>query len=268
MTDSVKVTREGEIAQVLLNRPEAYNACDLEMAESLSRHLITLAVDDEVRGIVIAGEGKAFCAGGDVKWVFGFPQGPAAAFHELAARVHQAILEIRRMPKPVIAAIDGIAAGGGFSLALACDFRIMSHSAILRQAYTSNGLCINGGGTFFLPRLVGLARALEIAAFDRPISSEQALSWGLTTKIAEDGCALEEAMALARELARASLNSFGWSKQLLTDSLNTAFETHIERERVGICSCASHPDGKEGLRAFSEKRRPVFAASRQSERSG
>ena len=207
---------------------------------------------------MISGEGRAFCAGGDLKWAIDFPKGPSAAFHELAGRFHQAILEIRRMSKPVIAAVNGIAAGGGFSLALACDFRVMARSAILRQAYTSNGLCINGGGTFMLPRLVGLARALEIVAFDKPISSEQALAWGLATKVVEDGRALEESVNIARELAKRSLNSFGWAKQLLTDAFDTAFEAHIEREREGLTSCASHPDGKEGLGAFVEKRKPLF----------
>ena len=162
------------------------------------------------------------------------------------------------MSKPVIAAINGIAAGGGFSLALACDFRVMAESAVLRQAYTSNGLCVDGGGSFILPRLVGLARALEIMAFDQPISSEQALSWGLVTKITQDGKALEEAMIMARELIKGSLHSFGWSKKLLTDSFNSSLETHIERERRGLSSCAAHPEGKEGLTAFAEKRKPVF----------
>jgi len=176
----------------------------------------------------------------------------------LAASFHQAILEIRRMPKPVIAAINGLAAGGGFSLALACDFRVMARSATLRQAYTSNGLSIDGGGTFILPRIVGLARALEITGFDAPISSEQALTWGLVTKVADDGHAVEEAVHMAHELSRGSLNSFGWSKRLLTDSYNTPFEAHIERERLGLCSCAEHADGKEGIRAFVARRKPVF----------
>jgi 2-(1,2-epoxy-1,2-dihydrophenyl)acetyl-CoA isomerase len=162
------------------------------------------------------------------------------------------------MPKPVIAAINGIAAGGGFSLALACDFRVMAESAVLRQAYTSNGLCIDGAGSFILPRLVGMARAMEIMAFDKAISSEQALSWGLVTKVVKDGGTLEEATLMARELTQISLYSFGWSKKLLTDSLNTSFETHIERERRGLSSCAAHPEGQEGLRAFAEKRKPVF----------
>jgi 2-(1,2-epoxy-1,2-dihydrophenyl)acetyl-CoA isomerase len=260
MSEPVTVTQDNGIAKLILNRPAAFNAFDHNMIEHFARHLVALAADNTVRGVVLSGEGKGFCAGGDLKWVSEFPLGPSAAFHKLAASFHQAILEIRRMPKPVIAAINGIAAGGGFSLALACDFRVMARSATLRQAYTSNGLCVNGGGTFMLPRLVGLARALEIVGFDAPMSSEKALAWGLVTKVADDGHALEEAMNMAHELSKGSLNSFGWSKQLLTDSFNSAFEAQIERERLGLCSCAEHPDGKEGLRAFVDKRRPVFLA--------
>jgi len=252
------MTRDDGIAKLMLDRPEVFNAFDHDMVEHFARHVVMLAVDDNVRGVVISGRGKVFCAGGDLKWVSEFPLGASAAFHKLAASFHQAILEIRRMPKPVIAAINGIAAGGGFSLALACDFRVMDKSAVLRQAYTSNGLCIDGGGTFMLPRLVGLARALEIVAFDKPISSAQALTWGLTTKVVEDGRSVEEAVEMAHKLTDGSANSFGWSKQLLTDSFNTAFEAQIERERAGLCSCAAHPDGKEGLQAFVEKRKPVF----------
>jgi 2-(1,2-epoxy-1,2-dihydrophenyl)acetyl-CoA isomerase len=259
MAETVLVELKRRIATVLLNRPETFNAFDLDMIELFANQLTALALDNSVRGIVISGAGKCFCAGGDLKWANSFPQGPSSAFHTLAARFHQAILEIRRMSKPVIAAVNGIAAGGGFSLALACDFRIMDQSAVLRQAYTSNGLCIDGGGTFTLPRLVGLARALEIVAFDRPVSSEQALAWGLTTKVVEDGHSVEEAVDMAHELASGSLNSFGWSKQLLTDSFNMSFEAQIERERAGLCSCAAHADGKEGLQAFVEKRKPIFA---------
>jgi 2-(1,2-epoxy-1,2-dihydrophenyl)acetyl-CoA isomerase len=252
------MTQDDGIAKLILNRPAVFNAFDHDMAEYFARQVIMLAVDDHVRGVVISGEGKGFCVGGDIKWASEFPVTPSVAFHKLAATFHQAILEIRRMPKPVIAAINGIAAGGGFSLALACDFRIMARSATLRQAYTSNGLCIDGGGTFTLPRIVGLARALEIAGFDAPISSDKALTWGLVTRVVDDGHALGEAVNMARALRDGSLNSFGWSKQLLTDSFNSAFEAHLERERLGLCSCAEHPDGKEGLQAFVDKRKPVF----------
>jgi len=258
MPEPVKAVLCGEIATILFDRPKAFNAFDLDAITVFADHLINLAADETIRGVVITGQGKSFCAGGDLKWVNGWPEGPAAAFHNLAARYHQAIVEIRRMRKPVIAAINGIAAGGGFSLALACDFRIMEKSAVLRQAYTSNGLSIDGGGSFTLPRLVGLARAMEIAAFDRQISSERAMKWGLVTKIAEDGKSLEEAILMAEELAQGSRTSFGLTKQLLTDSFNASFEAHIERERDALRFAAGQADGQEGLAAFLEKRKPVF----------
>jgi len=258
MSELIEVAIEAPIAQVALNRPAAYNAFDYEMISQFGEHLTVLAGDENVRAVVITGLGKAFCAGGDLKWALGNSARPAAAFHRLAARFHLAVLEIRRMLKPVVAAINGVAAGGGFSLALACDFRIMEKSAVLRQAYTSSGLCIDGGGTFTMPRLVGYARALEIAAFDEPISSDRALAWGLVTKVVADGHALEEATKTARQLTRKSLNSFAWCKKLITDSFNTSFETQIENERAALEACADHPDGREGLSAFSEKRKPRF----------
>lgn len=258
MAERVELKRDGNIAIVTLNRPEAYNAVDLETVQQCLEYLISLSVDNTVRAVILTGSGKAFSAGGDLKWALDFPQGHAAAFHELAARFHQAVLEIRRMRKPVIAAVNGVAAGAGFTVSLACDFRIMARSAFFQQAYTSAGLCIDGGGTFTLPRIVGLARAMEIAAFDRPINAEQALTWGLVTEVVDDGQVLEAAVKMARELAQRSMYSFGWAKQLLTDSFTTSFETQIERERQGLRSCAGHPDGQEGIKAFSEKRKPVF----------
>ena len=258
MSDLIETLQIDAVAKIILNRPEAYNAFNYDMVSQLASRLIFLAGDDSVRGVVITGKGKAFCAGGDLKWALGSPGRAGAAFHSLAAQFHLAVLEIRRMKKPVVAAVNGVAAGGGFSLALACDFRVMDKSALLRQAYTSNGLCIDGGGTFTLPRLVGIARALEIAAFDEPITADQALSWGLVTKVVEDGQALNEAAAMAHRLSHRALNSFAWSKQLITDSYHTSFETQLESERTALEACADHPDGQEGLTAFSEKRKPKY----------
>jgi 2-(1,2-epoxy-1,2-dihydrophenyl)acetyl-CoA isomerase len=162
------------------------------------------------------------------------------------------------MEKPVVAAINGIAAGGGFSLALACDFRVMGQSARLRQAYTSSGLSIDGGGSFTLPRLVGLARAMEIMAFDDPISSTRALEWGLVTKVVPDQEVLRETRNMLVDLTKTALHSFAWSKKLMTDSFNNTLETQLELERQGISACAAHPNGQEGIRAFIEKRKPSF----------
>ncbi len=260
MEESIELRVEDGIALVTLNRPKTYNAFDLPMVQLLADKLVSVALDPGVLGVVISGEGKAFSAGGDLKWINGYGENHGAAFHELAARYHQAILEIRRMPKPVVAAINGPAAGGGFSIALACDFRIMEASATLRQAYTSNGLSIDGGGTFALPRLVGLARAMEIAAFDQPISAETALSWGLVTEVVEDGEGMKRAIQLVEDMKKRSLSSFAASKRLITDSFDTKFETQLEKERELLSWCADLPNGREGIAAFLEKRKPVFGS--------
>lgn len=258
MKQFISIAYHQDIAQIALNRPEAYNAFHIEMITELARQLTRIATDPAVRGVVLCGEGKAFCAGGDLKWAVGFAERAGASFHALAAQFHAAIVEIRRMKKPVAAAIHGVAAGGGFSLALACDFRVMESSAVFRQAYTSSGLCIDGGGTFSLPRLVGLARAMEIAAFDQPISSEQALAWGLVTRVVPDGTAREAASTLLAPIVHGSLHSFGWSKRLLADAFDHSLEYQLELEREGLEACAEHPDGRQGLTAFIEKRKPVF----------
>lgn len=261
MTACIDVAIRGSIAEVVLNRPRAYNAFDLDMMRQLTDALMRLADDDVVRGLLISANGSAFCAGGDLKWATGGEKTPARAFHELAACFHQAILEIRRMPKPVAAAIDGVAAGGGFSLALACDFRIMAQSAVLRQAYTSAGLCLDGGGSFHLPRLVGLARALEIAAFDRPITARRAEQWGLATRVVPDGTARRQAFDLLDQLAGTAVHAFGRAKQLFTDAFHHSIESHLELERQALCACAEHPEGREGLTAFAEKRKPRFSSA-------
>ena len=258
MTDPILTHQHGAILEIVLNRPEAYNALNLEVMVMLSDALASAATEDSIKGIMITGKGKAFCSGGDLKWISQQAVDASSTLYKLAPQFHIAITAIRRMGKPVVAAINGIAAGGGFSLALACDFRVMAESAALRQAYTSSGLSIDGGGTFALPRLVGLARALELAAFDQPISSAKALAWGLATKVVPDGRLVEEAMSLLQGLAKSALHSFAWSKRLLTESFNNTLETQLEMERQGISDCAGHPDGQEGIKAFIEKRKPVF----------
>jgi 2-(1,2-epoxy-1,2-dihydrophenyl)acetyl-CoA isomerase len=258
MNDPILTQQHENILQITLNRPEAYNALNMEMMISLTEAMSAASADNAIKGVMITGNGKAFCAGGDLKWVAQQADEAGAVLHKLAPQFHLAIVEIRHMEKPVVAAINGIAAGGGFSLALACDFRVMAESAQLRQAYTSSGLSIDGGGTFALPRLVGLARALEIAAFDQPISSAQALEWGLVTKVVPDGQVVEEARSMLEKLAKSALHSFAWSKRLLIGSFNNTLETQLELERQGISDCAAHPNGQEGIKAFIEKRKPSF----------
>jgi len=258
MDKPVLTQQHGSILEITINRPEAFNAFNYDVMVMAGEALASAATDNAIKGIMITGKGKAFCAGGDLKDISQQSDDYGATLHRLAPYFHIAITEIRRMEKPVVAAINGIAAGGGFSLALACDFRVMAESATMRQAYTSSGLSIDGGGTFALPRLVGLARALEIIAFDQPISSSQALEWGLVTKVVADDDVQKEALSMLEGLAKTSLHSFAWAKRLFLESFNNSLETQLELERQGISDCAGHPDGQEGIRAFVEKRKPVF----------
>lgn len=258
MEARVRVSAADNIATILLDHPASHNALNAVAVRALCDALLQVSSDPAIHGVVITGAGKAFSAGGDIRGVMDHQNGPPAAFNELAAYVHVCVIEIRRMRKPVIAAINGVAAGGGFSLALACDFRVMAASARLKQGFTSNALCIDGGGTFTLPRLVGLARALEIAAFDEPILAEKAYAWGLVTRVVNDEAVVAEAVGMAKAVAARSLHAFGWTKQLLTDSSETALEAQLECERQGLIACVSHPDGVEGITAFLEKRPPVY----------
>jgi len=258
MNDPVLTQQHGNILEIALNRPDAYNALNLDMMKMLGELLSSAAMDREIQGVLLTGKGKAFCSGGDLKWISQQTEDAGSVLYRLAPQFHLSITEIRRMEKPVVAAINGIAAGGGFSLTLACDFRVMAKSATLRQAYTSSGLSIDGGGSFALPRLVGSARAMEIMAFDNPISSAQALEWGLVTKVAPDNEVIREALAMLNTLTQGALHSFTWSKKLMADSFNNTLETQLELERRGISECAAHPNGQEGIRAFVEKRKPSF----------
>ena len=259
MKDTVIMEKKEQIGIVKINRPEAYNAFDLETITHLGRAFLACSLDDSIWGLVLTGVGKAFCVGGDLKWISTHKENYGDAFYELAAIYHQAILEIRRMPKPVVAAVNGLAAGGGFSMALACDFRIMESSAFLRQAYTSNGLSIDGGGTFTLPRIVGMARAMEIAVFDPTISADKALEWGLVTEVVEDGQGVEAAVELVRKISSGALFSFRASKKLINDSFSSSFEVQLEQERRWLARCADHAHGREGIKAFLEKRKPEFS---------
>jgi 2-(1,2-epoxy-1,2-dihydrophenyl)acetyl-CoA isomerase len=259
MEAPIVIEKKESVAYVLLNRPQYYNALDMNMATSLANHLLSLSSDDSIRGIIVTGRGKAFCGGGDLKWVCTHPSGPAAAFHDLSGRFHQAVTEIRNTPKPVIAAINGAAAGGGFSLALACDFRVMARTAVLKQAYTSNGLSIDGGGSWMLPRLVGLSKAMEIMALDETISAEDAIGMHLVNQVVDADRVIEESDRLMNRLLELSLHSFGWSKRLLHASFDTPLEAQMERERVGLSECGAR-DGREGIAAFIEKRKPRFVS--------
>ena len=218
-----------------------------------------VALDPAVRAVVLTGAGPAFCAGGDLKSVVAMAgDDPRSALYPLAAIFHQAVIEIRRMRKPVIAALNGPAAGGGFSLALACDLRIMAAEAFMQQAYTASGLVMDGGGSWSLPRLVGTAKALEIVMLDPRIPAADALRIGLVTKVVPATEVASAAAAMAEQLALKATGAIGETKRLLLRSLETSLETQLEAEREAIAEAASGAEGREGLAAFVGKRKPDF----------
>ena len=255
---TISIERHGEVAVIRLSRVDVHNAMDRTLLTELAAAVAEVAEDASARAVVLAGTERAFSAGGDLGYITEHPDGAAAAVHELAGVLHEAIVGIRRMEKPVVAAVRGVAAGAGFSLALACDLRVIGRSVRFVLSYGSRGLSIDGGASFSLPRLVGLARALEIAALDEPIFAERALALGLVTRITDDDRVEPEAIALAGRLAGRSMHAFGVTKRLFVDSFDSTLEAQLDLEREALARCAGHPDGLEGLAAFREKRAPVF----------
>lgn len=264
MSDTpVLLERDGELAVLTLNRPKAFNAFDTSLLETLRDRLVDVARDPAVRAVVITGAGRAFCGGGDLKVLErDWPGRPGDGFHRLAGVFHQCVVEIRTMDKAVVAAVNGAAAGGGFSLALACDLRVMGESAFLQQAYTSSGLTLDGGGTFSLPRLVGLGKALELALLDPRLSAAECLALGLVHRVVPDAELAQEARALAGRLAGGAVETLGRVKRLMNQSFDRGLEGQLEAERRALADAAGSPEGQEGLAAFREKRPPDFRGAK------
>lgn len=247
------------VAVVTLNRPDVLNALNLELTADLVRAVETCARDPEVRSVVVTGAGRAFSAGGDIRPGYELiGRRPSGYFAELTKHLHRLVTDLRLMPKPVVAAINGPAAGAGMSLALACDLRVMSEEAFLKQAYTSIGLCPDGGWSVFAPTLAGGGRAGEMVFLDERITAEQALAWGLVNRVVAAGAVLEEARTLACRLAAGAAASYARAKELLNASLWPRLETQLEKERQSLLACAETSDFEEGATALVEKREPRF----------
>lgn len=259
MAETVKKEMMEDVAIIKLNRPSAYNAINMDLAVELTESLFDVSADNRVSGVIITGQGKVFCAGGDLKWIDEQGDNYYCIFQKIVAQFHRAILEIHKMRKPVFAAINGLAAGGGFSLALACDFRVMESEAQFILAYPSRGLSIDGGGTYTLPRIVGIAKALEITAFDEPIDSKTALRFGLVTEVVEEGVAVRRSLELIHKIIKKSPSySYGLNKRLIYDSFNNPLELQLEKETEAISWAADQPNGREGIASFLEKREPRY----------
>ncbi|MGE5335158.1 MAG: enoyl-CoA hydratase/isomerase family protein, partial [Nitrososphaerota archaeon] len=203
------------IAHITLNRPEAMNALNLEMAKELLDVAMQCDETTGVRAVVLTGAGKMFCAGGDVKRFEAEGEHLPTYVRAITTYLHAAISCLARMNAPVIAAVEGSAAGGGMSLALACDLVVAAESARFTAAYTRIGLCPDGSMTYTLSRLVGMRRALELTLTNRVLIAREALDWGMITAVAPDGEALRQADALASQLAQGPTLAFGATKRLI-----------------------------------------------------
>ena len=264
-TIKLTVTRESAVAIITLNRPACLNAIDLDLAIGLKEALEEVADDPGVRAAIITGSGRAFCSGGDLKLALSVsPERPGEAFLELTRHLHACVRLLQSMPKPTLAAINGPAAGAGFFLALACDLRIMTESAYLRQSNTRFGLTPPAGGSWLLPRLIGTARALEMLFLDEPVSARLAQSWGLVNWTVPDDALRQSARSIAERMTRMPVHTLGRAKALLRASGENPLNEHLDVERSTIAASANTAEGLEGLHAFVEKRVPDYLATTDS----
>ncbi len=252
------VETRGHVTTITLNRPERYNVIDLQLAQKLMEVVLTCSEDPGVRALVITGAGSVFSGGGNVKEFGERRETISRHLKELTSVLHAAISRICRMPKPVLAAVNGVAAGGGMSLALACDLVLAAESARFTTAYVGIGATPDGSSTYFLPRLVGLKRAFELFYTNRILTAREAEAWGLVNQVIPDadfGVAVDE---LATQLAKGPTLAFGRAKRLLHLGSLESLETQMEHESEFIAVSGMTEDFQEGVKAFLEKRKASF----------
>src|SRR5438067_5836378 len=255
---SISYELSDHVARITLNRPDAGNALDGPMGRELMHAAIRSSEDRAVRAVLLTGAGRMFCAGGDLKSFAA--QGDALPAHlkELAGMLHMAISRFVRMDAPLVVAVNGAAGGGGMSFVLAADLVLAAESAKFTMAYTRAGLSPDGGSTFFLPRIVGVRRALELALTNRVLTAREAQEWGLVTRVVPDAALTGEAQALAAQLAAGATRAFGAAKRLLHHSSSESLETQMELEAQAIAERSRGADAREGIAAFIAKRAPRF----------
>ena len=246
------------VAWLVLNRPDAGNAVDLALARDLMHATIACSGDRGVRAVLLTGAGRNFCVGGDLR-SFAAQDPLPNHLKEVTTYLHAAVSRLARMDAPVVAAVQGSAAGAGMSLAIAADIVLVAESARFVLAYTRIGLSPDGSASFSLPRLVGLRMALDLALTNRPVSAAEAVASGLATRAVSDGDLLDEAEQVARQLATGPTAAFGAAKRLLRESIEHSLETQLELETQALCANAASADAREGITAFLEKREPRFS---------
>ncbi len=247
-----------QVGTLTLNRPEAYNALNLTLARELFSAALELDENREVRCIMLTGAGKAFCAGGDVKdFADNLPR-IGIVLKELTTYLHGTVSRLVRSPKPVITGVNGVAAGGGLSLALSGDLVVAAESARFTMAYSKIAATPDGSSSYFLPRLIGLRRAMELYFTNRVLTAREALEWGLVTRVVADAEFPEVLRSLARELAQGPTLAFGGAKLLLHRSTHESLETQMELESQSIARSGHTEDFRDGVIAFTQKKTPTF----------
>ncbi|MFC7048787.1 enoyl-CoA hydratase/isomerase family protein [Emcibacter nanhaiensis] len=258
---TLDVELKDNILKVTLNRPNDANSISLPLAKELMDLFTRECENPEIRAVVLTGAGKLFCAGGDLETMLAQGENTKVFLRELTSYLHAAVARMSVMNAPVIAAVNGTAAGAGMALACAADLAICEESSRFVLAYTKVGLVMDGSSSWYLPRIVGLRRAMELALDNRMLSSQEALDWGIINRIAPDGEVVDHAMEWAKQLANGPTGSFGVVKNMLRQSLQTDLDRQLEVESMLMSAAAESDDGQEGMRAFFEKRPPNFKGS-------
>ena len=251
----VETSRDGAVLTITLNRPDVLNALNAAMHAGLAAALKEAARDDDVRAVVLTGAGRGFCVGQDLSE---FREAPGDIGDRLRSAYHPNVLAIRSLEKPVIAAVNGAAAGAGLSFACACDIRIAADSATFVPAFINIGLVPDSGGTYFVTRLLGPARAFEWLASGRRLSAAEAHAWGVVSEVVEADALMQRAAQLAAELAALPTRGIGMTKRLIDHTLTARLPEQLEREAQLQAAATLTHDFREGVDAFLEKREPRF----------
>jgi len=256
---AVKVVKQNGICTITMNRPEVMNALNGDLLYGMLE-AFQGCYDESVRAVVLTGEGKAFCLGGDIASASKYGDGDLQAFfRDFTVPLARLISDMRQLPKPVVAAVNGICAGVGVSFAAACDLRICHSDVVFKQAYTSVGISQDGGFSQMIPLIVGLGRASEMIFLDEVIPATKALEWGLVNKVVAPEDFSAEIDKLAARLASGATKALAASKALLNKSLLPFLEVQLEAERNGVMTTSLTDDYKEGIAVFTgQKKKPEF----------
>jgi 2-(1,2-epoxy-1,2-dihydrophenyl)acetyl-CoA isomerase len=255
---SVTLQVHSGIARLTLNRPTSSNAIDLEFARAFRHVVAALSERDDVRAVILSGRGKTFCVGGDLKSFAAEGPNAPAYVQTIIENFHAGLLQLVNMPAPVIAGVQGAAAGAGLGLALAADIVIAADDAKFVMAYTNAGVTPDGGTTWILPRLIGLHRALDLTLRNRVLTAHEAHQLGLVAELCPSAELGARVNAIAESVASGPTNAFAQAKRLLRQSFHTDLHTQLDAEGQTVVASFATADGQEGARAFSERRAPAF----------